>query len=697
MPLRVVAIAASMVMFALVANAPVAGAARPTKVAAAADSVPAPSVASQLAGLRLINYFPEAHSWGGMWTDWQPAVLKSDFDRIAALNANAVRITVFPSVFGYPTPSTQMQDRFAQLLRIAQAAGVKVQLSIFDQFTSWSDISGSEQWARDLLSPYRSDPNIAFVDLRNELDPFSVAQVAWARQLLPFVKSVVGSTPLTVSKSGSGAVRAFCELKTELAPVTPDFWDWHFYGVEGLAYGFFRKAQECASPQPLFIGEVGFSAYPDGGVAGLADNAASYSSYQAYYYRVVADAATRLGIPAIAPWMLTDLNAAGAPPQPSASEYYYGLYRTDGAAQPAAAVIKSYFAGRPIDESFNGGFESVVSDSSGSIPALWRRSDTADGTFESDTSVAHTGSASVRATGTSSSDDNAPGLWAVPVNSHVVPGQTVAASVWGRGQNAKGDNRLSISFFDTNGVYCGQIESPSVPSGSTGWAKLTASGTVPPDAAYVRLYLKSSDNSGTVWFDDVDYPGPVGSSGSVALPVTSGHGSTTVRPTRLSLTAPHDALYGAKERVSGALRTASGPVADAVIRVRVPGALKWRSTVTHAHGRFSIVARVRRSGRIKAVYGGAPGRLGRSHRAATALATERATVHFKRIGRRWRMTLTVGPARGRRAVILSGWGRARMRLRTSPHGRLRVLLADRPSVIRVDAPKGLRDAVIRHR
>lgn len=482
-----------------------AGAARP--VADAAVRTRQQTVQQQLSGLRLVNYFPEAHSWDGMWTSWQPQVLAKDFARIEALHANAVRITVFPSAFGYPLPSQLMQSRLAKVVELAQANGLKVQLSLFDQFTQWRDIAGSETWARTLLARYLNDPRIAFVDLRNELDPNNTDQITWARQLLPVVKSAVGQVPVTVSKSGGGAAEAFCQLKQDLAPVVPDFWDWHYYGVEGLAYPLMAQVKACAAPQQLYIGETGASAYSDGQVNGLVASDASYEAYQAYYLDVIETAAAQLHLPPVAPWMLTDIDPNGAPPQPSPTAYHYGLYRADGTARASASVIDKYFAGLTPGLSVDYGFEHRVSDSSGTLPALWRRSNTADVNFAWDGTLAHTGRASVEVGPSGGTSSAGAGLWTVPVNAHVTAGATVTSSVWAQGSSATGDNRLSMSFFDSTGTYCGQIESRPLPSGTTTWTNLVATGSVPACAGYVRLYLKSSGNTGRVWFDDVAYEG----------------------------------------------------------------------------------------------------------------------------------------------------------------------------------------------
>lgn len=466
------------------------------------------TVAQQLTTLKLINYFPRAHSWRGMWTEWEPTTLAADFQMIAALHANAVRITVFPDTFGYPQPNAVMQARLAELVVLANRAGLKVQLSIFDQFKAWTDVIGSKTWARSLLTPYANDPRIAFIDVRNELDPDDAAQVSWARRMIPCVKSIVGSTLVTVSKSGGGAPAALRKLKSQLAPIAPDFWDWHYYGVEGLAYGFFERAAAIAAPQPLYIGETGLATWPSrNGINGVPVSTQAYEEYQSYYFRVIAAAATHLGLPPVAPWMLWDLDPAGAPPQPNQSEYHFGLFRIDGSAKPAAGVIADYFAGRPISQDVNYSLSATVENGLGdTFAALWRIG-RFSGNVGCGSAVTHGGRGSVWMSQTGGDSSGAPQIWSVPVDPHVAPGQTITASVWARGAQATGLSRLAIAFFDQSGVYCGQIESQSLAAGTGSWYRLAAVGRAPARANYVRLYLKSSRNAGTVWFADITYGG----------------------------------------------------------------------------------------------------------------------------------------------------------------------------------------------
>ena len=184
----------------------------PAPLSAASTCVPSvsspPSALSrQLQALRLVNYFPSDAGWQYMWTQWDPDQIDHDFAVMANLGANAVRITVFPSVMGFPTPSPVMQNRLAQILAMAGGHGLEVQLSLFDQFTDFTDIPGSLTWAHDLLAPLNAGSRIAFVDLRNELDTSSVLGdprvYRWVDALLPAVEADARGVPVTLSVTAS--------------------------------------------------------------------------------------------------------------------------------------------------------------------------------------------------------------------------------------------------------------------------------------------------------------------------------------------------------------------------------------------------------------------------------------------------------------------------------------------------------------
>ena len=136
------------------------------------------------------------------------------------------------------------------------------------------------------------------------------------------------------------------------------------------------------------------------------------------------------------------------------------------------------------------------------LPALWRIWNAGDGVLAWDNQVAHVSTASLKV---SKTDANGSGMWVVPVNAHVAAHETVRATVWAKGSDSTGDNLLSVSFFDSTGVYCGGVESKAVVNGTSGWTQLKATEKAPPCANYVRIYLKSFSNTGAVSFDSVQY------------------------------------------------------------------------------------------------------------------------------------------------------------------------------------------------
>jgi hypothetical protein len=67
---------------------------------------------SRLAGIRVVNYYLSTHFWGAMWAMWDPAGMAKDFNALASLGANGVRLIISPAVFGFPVPSDLMLSRY---------------------------------------------------------------------------------------------------------------------------------------------------------------------------------------------------------------------------------------------------------------------------------------------------------------------------------------------------------------------------------------------------------------------------------------------------------------------------------------------------------------------------------------------------------------------------------------------------------
>jgi hypothetical protein len=471
------------------------------------------TLSSRLSALHLVNYFPSDAGWQYMWTRWEPDQINHDFAVMAGLGANAVRITVFPDVMGFPAPSASMQSRLAQIVSMAGDHGLKVQLSLFDQFTDFADISGSLTWAHDLLAPLNAGAGagtgagsrVAFIDVRNELDAPSTMDdpqvYQWLDALIPAVERDVPGVPVTLSVTAPAHITAMrAELKVE-----PDFWDLHYYSSDGLAYATMDEAVEAAAPQPLFVGETGFATTGDGAPPGLPAGEASLEAYQAHYYQAVEQAALSLGLGAAAPWTLYDFTQAAIPSQQQPDQYAFGLLNTDGTPKPAAAVISQLFHTGYVSDDFNSDFAQGVSTPQGELPAVWRLWEPDQAQFALDPTVGRNAPGSARISDSSGSDANVPAFYTVPVQPQIIPGQQYRVTAWVRGQAATGTSVVNVSWFNSQGVFMSGSDSAGLGPGDTDWTELEATGTAPAGAAFAEIWLKSANNSGTVWFDDVTW------------------------------------------------------------------------------------------------------------------------------------------------------------------------------------------------
>lgn len=492
-------------VIALATSVPFVREDRPRPAAAPAENTPV--VESPVSGLRIVNWYPADRGWTNLWTNWDASVVSADFARIASLHANGVRVIVFPDVFGYPTPTAEMMQRLSSTVDLAQHAGLRVQLTLFDWFSDWNDVAGSQQWAAEVLSPFVGDPRIAFVEVRNQIDPTDPAALAWTREMVPSVQSVMHGVPVTISTSSERGVDGLVALRVALAAVPPTFYDFHYFGDPAFARITLSQAKSAVAPAPLYIGGFGFSTVDaNRTVAGLAAGAASLEAWQDYQLRTVQRVVSELGLPAASPWTVYDFAPGAIPPvAPSGvAEYGFGLFRADGSPKSSATSLAAIFAGRPAATEWNEGFESPVEGPEGVLPALWRRFRT-DATYGWDGAGARSGTGSAMIRDSGGDVTGAPAFYLTPVAPGIVSGQTYAASVWARGDAATGKTRVALAWFDADHEYLGQRESSLLPTGTTAWTRLSVEADAPPGASTVEVHLKSAYNEGTVRFDDVTF------------------------------------------------------------------------------------------------------------------------------------------------------------------------------------------------
>ncbi|WP_229069516.1 cellulase family glycosylhydrolase [Actinoplanes sp. DH11] len=438
---------------------------------------------------KTINYYPSNAGWSAMWTSFDAARIEADMAKAAALGADNVRVIVFPQSFGYPTPKAEYTERLRKFISIADSYGLTVKLTLFDWWAGYGDATGSAAWAKAVLSPYANDPRVISVELKNEFNPSDAASVTWVKKIIPAVRAAVPTMPLTLSVDGQSGAPAMAKIKQVLAGTPLDYYDFHFYGTSERSLAEIRKAQAAVSPSPIVIGETGVS------------TASGSEGEQAAFLARVFTAAQLTGVASVAPWTLNDFSEGAIPSNSQVSklpaQYKFGLYRADGTAKPAAAVVRTAWTGGKITNGvLDLGFEAAA----GNSP--WRPYLAEQGSAVRVRDVARTGSGSARFSGTGRSGSNIPSVRTSPVTP-VQPGKAWHAEAWAKGLNVTGSNEIALSWFDANDKWLGQNSSKQVAKGTSGWTKLTVDAVAPAGAASVQLHLKSGDNTGTVWFDDV--------------------------------------------------------------------------------------------------------------------------------------------------------------------------------------------------
>jgi hypothetical protein len=473
-----------------------------------------------LSEIKDINYMPSDASFANMWSDWDPTQIAADYAKIASFGENTVRVIIPATTFNFPLPSTVMTSRLADIVNMATAAGLHVQLTLFDEFGLYDQTANSKLFIDNLIQPYQNNPEIAFIELQNEIDVTNPTAVAWAQAMMPVLLSDAGTIPVTISTSATAGIAGLTSLKSDLSATPPTFYDYHYYGTAGAAYASLAAAKTVASPLGLIVGEAGDS------TAGT-DQSELQSGQAAFYDQV--DAATAdLDLPPAAPWMMFDLTAGGAPVGDTASTLTYGLFDVNGVAKPAASVESNFLATGTIPPVENPGFEDV----SNGVPTGWFASHPTAGTMVADPTVSHGGtySASISAT---TGTQGAEASWEATANLGAISGgDHVQALTWMKGLNSTGYSAISLSWFDANNNYISNSTSAYLPSGTTNWIQVGVNATAPANAAYAVVNLESYGNSGTVYFDDVSSTN-YATAPFPALPVvpaTSGVGPTVANP-----------------------------------------------------------------------------------------------------------------------------------------------------------------------
>jgi hypothetical protein len=327
-----------------------------------------------------------------LWGTYNDAQVQSDLSLLSGMGANAVRIFVSTGDTGtYPSISPTFSSNLGDFVHTAQADGLKVVLSIFNQYPyipavsgGWSDTASAAKWMSSLVAPYKNNPEIAYLEMRNEVPApgydsptpsgSGTQAAAWLNALMPQLRVDAGSDPIVLSQNHG--VAGYEALDSALsAAAKPDAYSYHFYDYPGFLGGQLALLEQNLS-KPVFVGETGYSTALSntvGGGAGLAQDQNVRNAYQAWYLQAVSFVTNTMGLGNPGMWQLWD-----TPNASSAYETDFGLYDNSSGttvAKPAAAALSAVFAAAATSSailapSINGTFD-TSSSGSGAIPSPW--------------------------------------------------------------------------------------------------------------------------------------------------------------------------------------------------------------------------------------------------------------------------------------------------------------------------------------
>ncbi|MDE9450235.1 hypothetical protein J3R80_07095 [Aliiroseovarius sp. Z3] len=288
-----------------------------------------------------VNYYPAETPWRDFWLEFDATDVARDFDRIAGLNGNAVRIFLTRDAFIGARADASL-DSLARLLAVAEEKSLRVVPTLFDlkQDYSVGTWGGDALYLSRVLRVLDASPAVAFIDLKNEPDLDFEAHgeakvLAWLTTMLGLSRSIDARIPLSIGWSSAEAANALIE---DVDVVT-----YHDYApLEGAAERL-DALRALADGKPIYVTEIGESSYSL--VAGFPGTEAKQAKRLSERLDALREA------DGIMVWTLYDFpnvdpSVVGASPWVRRLQSSFGILRVDGTEKPGAASLRDGFAGR---------------------------------------------------------------------------------------------------------------------------------------------------------------------------------------------------------------------------------------------------------------------------------------------------------------------------------------------------------------
>ena len=238
-------------------------------------SFPPKGDAGKLPKLKGVNYYPKDTPWTAFWREYDPVVIERDLQLIKATGSNAVRFFLPSELFLDPEnwklaiEGIKPLENLENFLEQTGALGIYVIPTLFDfrgDVATWT-WSNDYVYLKNVFSVLNEAENIAYIDLKNELDLDFAFQsepvtIAWAKTMLELSRSL--APELSYSLGWSSAEYAHL-LADDL-----DVISYHDYAGLSDMDKRLSEVKAIAMNKPVIVSEIGATSFDL--VAGIPSN-----------------------------------------------------------------------------------------------------------------------------------------------------------------------------------------------------------------------------------------------------------------------------------------------------------------------------------------------------------------------------------------------------------------------------------------
>ncbi|MBA3945830.1 MAG: cellulase family glycosylhydrolase [Herpetosiphonaceae bacterium] len=324
----------------------------------AKPSIPAPAagwvqvqgnqlvVAGQPVHLKGVNYYPALHPWAFMWTQWDGPAVDHDLGRMEhELGANTVRVLVpysrqngWSDDNGHVRPA--MLDELRQFVQLAGNHHVKVIVTLFDwhYMLQPSERSSELAYLTTIVQAFRDDDRILAWDIHNEPDNYDdwkldpTATVSWVTSVADVLHALDPRHPVTVGAGSAAALLKPGRDGRTMLDVS-DIVSVHNY--DASQYSTILQDLAGRTAKPILLEEFGWPSGPEC-IQPFHDEPSQLYLFQ--------QAGAALHLPSVVgglSWWFQDSALSAYNPTDSENNYF-GLFRKDGSAKPAALALASW-------------------------------------------------------------------------------------------------------------------------------------------------------------------------------------------------------------------------------------------------------------------------------------------------------------------------------------------------------------------